>query len=168
MQKLHVAISHGSALPSCAFSVRPATCRGVVLLNGAGKIEDVQTAVEAPVSAALSDTEKEVLSAIDPEDFSSGDRTESASNASTSSSQPSASQSTSSQKPAPLTSSSKEQTSFMLSVLAPLATIAKRVAVYGSFIVTKQPARVKSVLQQVSFSCFLAASLCLCLHCGPS
>ena len=132
-----------------------AICRGVVLLNGAGRIEDVQTAVEAPVSAALSDTEKDVLSAIDPEDFgdsghTASGMTTSSSQASPSSSQASASQSTSSQKPAPLTSSSKEQSSFMQQVLAPLATIAKRVAVYGSFIVTKQPKRVKSVLQQVT------------------
>lgn len=143
--------------------VKPATCRGVVLLNGAGRIEDVQTAVEAPVSAALSDTEKDLLSAIDPEDFSSSGRSESASNASTSSSQPSASQSPSSQKAAPLTNSGKEQASFMSQVLAPLATIAKRVAVYGSFIVTKQPARVKSVLQQVSFSYTFRASQCFCM-----
>lgn len=149
-----------STAQSC--EVRSALCRGVVLLNGAGRIEDVQTAVEAPVSAALSDTEKSVLSAIDPEDFSSSERSESASNASTSSSQPSAAQSPSSQKAAPLTNSSKEQTSFMSQVLAPLATIAKRVAVYGSFIVTKQPARVKSVLQQVGSSCILFASQCFC------
>ena len=132
-----------------------AICRGVVLLNGAGRIEDVQTAVEAPVTAALSDTEKDVLAAIDPQDFSDSGHTASgmttsSSQASTSSSQASASQSTSSQKPAPVTSSSKEQTSLIQQVFAPLATIAKRVAVYGSFILTKQPKRVKSVLQQVS------------------
>ena len=39
-------------------------------MNGAGRIEDVQTAVEAPVAAALSGTEKETLAAIDPDDFS--------------------------------------------------------------------------------------------------
>lgn len=122
-------------------------CRGVVLLNGAGRIEDVQTAVEAPVAAALSTSEKDVLSQIDPEDFSnsSSDTTLSAP------AQSSASQSASPQKAAPMTSSSKEQSSFMQQVLAPLATIAKRVAVYGSFILTKQPGRVKSVLQQVPF-----------------
>lgn len=144
-----------------------AVCRGVVLLNGAGRIEDVQTAVEAPVAAALSDTEKDVLAAIDPQDFSDSGHTASGmttsgSQASTSSSQASPSKSMSPQKPAPLTSSSKEQTSLMQQVLAPLATIAKRVAVYGSFIVTKQPKRVKSVLQQVS-SDFL-----LCQNTQPS
>ena len=132
-----------------------AICRGVVLLNGAGRIEDVQATVEAPVSAALSDTEKDVLSAIDPQDFSDSSHTApgattSSGQASTSSSQASASQSKSPQKPAPPISSSKEQTSLVQQVLAPLATIAKRVAVYGSFIVTKQPKRVKSVLQQVT------------------
>ena len=134
-----------------------AICRGVVLLNGAGRIEDVQTAVEAPVSAALSDTEKDVLATIDPQDFSvsgqtASGTTNSTGQTSTLSSQASASQTSSSQKPAPPTSSSKEQTSLMQQVLAPLATIAKRVAVYGSFIVTKQPKRVKSVLQQVNLA----------------
>ena len=117
-------------------------CRGVVLLNGAGRIEDVQAAVEAPVAAALSSSEKEVLSAIDPEDFSSGSNT-STGQASTSSSQ----------KAAPMTKSSTEQISFLQQVLSPLATIAKRVAVYGSFLLTKQPSRVKQVLQQVSSTC---------------
>lgn len=131
-----------------------AACRGVVLLNGAGRIEDVQTAVEAPVSAALSDTEKDVLSAIDPQDFSdsshkaSGLTSTSSGQASTSSSQSSAS----SQKPASVKDNGKEQPSLVQQVLAPLATIAKRAAVYGSFIVTKQPKRVKSVLQQVTRS----------------
>lgn len=123
-------------------------CRGIVLLNGAGRIEDVQTAVEAPVAAALSSSEKDALSAIDPQDFEQMARA--ASGTTASSSQSLTSQSASSQKPAPLTKSSKEQSSFISSVLAPLATIAKRVAVYGSFILTKQPGRVKQVLQQVS------------------
>ena len=132
-------------------------CRGVVLLNGAGRIEDVQTAVEAPVAAALSSSEKDILSQIDSEDFSksTSDTTLSApSQSSASSAQSSASRSGSTQKPAPMANSSKEQTSFMQQVLAPLATIAKRVAVYGSFILTKQPGRVKSVLQQVCFRNF--------------
>ncbi len=129
-----------------------------MLLNGAGRIEDVQTAVEAPIATALSSTEKEVLAAVDPEDFGndghtasgmSAANTQSSASKSASSARSSPSQATTSQKAAPLTSSSKEQTSFMQQVLAPLATIAKRVAVYGSFVLTKQPSRVKQVLQQV-------------------
>lgn len=132
-------------------------CRGVVLLNGAGRIEDVQTAVEAPIATALSSTEKGVLAVIDPEDFSSDGHTASGMTApkaqlptSTSASQGSASQT---QKPGPLSESSKEQKGIIQQVLAPLATIAKRVAVYGSFILTKQPSRVKQVLQQVCWLC---------------
>ncbi len=126
------------------------TCRGVVLLNGAGRIEDVQTAVEAPVAAGLSSTEKEVLAAIDPADFSDAGHTASGMTRQDSAFRSeSSSQSSASQTAAPLTKSSKEQTSFLQQVLSPLATMAKRVAVYGSFILTKQPSRVKQVLQQV-------------------
>ena len=137
-------------------------CRGVVLLNGAGRIEDVQTAVEAPIATALSSTEKGVLAVIDPEDFSSDGHTASGMTApkaqlptSTSASQGSASQT---QKPGPSSESSKsesskEQKGIIQQVLAPLATIAKRVAVYGSFVLTKQPSRVKQVLQQVCWLC---------------
>lgn len=129
---------------------RERTCRGVVLLNGAGRIEDVQTAVEAPVAAGLSSTEKEVLAAIDPADFSDAGHTASGMTRQNSASRTnSSSQSSASQTAAPLTKSSKEQTSFLQQVLSPLATIAKRVAVYGSFVLTKQPSRVKQVLQQV-------------------
>lgn len=136
----------------------PELVKGVVLLNGAGRIEDVQTAVEAPIATALSSTEKGVLAVIDPEDFSSDGHTASGMTApkaqlptSTSASQGSASQT---QKPGPSSESSKsesskEQKGIIQQVLAPLATIAKRVAVYGSFVLTKQPSRVKQVLQQV-------------------
>ena len=134
----------------------------MVLLNGAGRIEDVQIAVEAPVAAALSDSEKDVLAAIDPEDFSASGHTASGMTSSrtqgSASSSPSPASSSASQQPAPLTKSSAEQSSFMQQVLAPLATIAKRVAVYGSFILTKQPGRVKQVLQQVRLAHLLAAS----------
>ncbi|DBA93112.1 TPA: hypothetical protein ACH3X2_003429 [Trebouxia sp. C0005] len=128
----------------------PDLVKGVVLLNGAGRIEDVQTAVEAPVAAGLSSTEKEVLAAIDPADFSDAGHTASGMTRQNSASRTnSSSQSSASQTAAPLTKSSKEQTSFLQQVLSPLATIAKRVAVYGSFVLTKQPSRVKQVLQQV-------------------
>ena len=121
-----------------------------MLLNGAGRIEDVQTAVEAPVAAGLSSSEKEVLAAIDPADFSDAGHTASGMTRQDSASRSnSSSQSSASQTAAPLTKSSKEQTTFLQQVLSPLATIAKRVAVYGSFILTKQPSRVKQVLQQV-------------------
>ncbi|DBB12732.1 TPA: hypothetical protein ACH3X3_005508 [Trebouxia sp. C0006] len=128
----------------------PELVKGVVLLNGAGRIEDVQTAVEAPVAAGLSSTEKDVLAAIDPADFSDAGHTASGMTRQDSASRSeSSSQSSASQTAAPLTKSSKEQTSFLQQVLSPLATVAKRVAVYGSFILTKQPSRVKQVLQQV-------------------
>eukprot|EP00891_Asterochloris_glomerata_P008165 jgi/Astpho2/8165/e_gw1.00120.97.1_t len=41
------------------------------------------------------------------------------------------------------------QTSLIQAILSPIATLAKRVAVYGSFVLTKQPSRIKSVLNQV-------------------
>lgn len=128
----------------------PELVKGVVLLNGAGRIEDVQTAVEAPVAAGLSSSEKEVLAAIDPADFSDAGHTASGMTRQDSASRSnSSSQSSASETAAPLTKSSKEQTTFLQQVLSPLATMAKRVAVYGSFILTKQPSRVKQVLQQV-------------------
>jgi len=162
-------------LPS---DVNAHTCRGVVLLNGAGRIEDVQTAVEAPVAAGLSSSEKEVLAAIDPADFSDAGHTASGMTRQNSASRSDASsQSSASQTAAPLTKSSKEQTSFLQQVLSPLATIAKRVAVYGSFILTKQPSRVKQVLQQVRFwssatpvaSCTAWPAACVTQQsvCGP-
>ena len=130
-------------------SISASSCRGVVLLNGAGRIEDVQTAVEAPVTAALKPEEKEALAAIDPDDFRSDGTFHNSAEASTS--KPSSQSGTTagarqSEAPAP---SSKQQSSLLQTVFAPLATIAKRVAVYGSFILTKQPGRVKQVLQQV-------------------
>ena len=143
----HVTVMRLDRLPSDSDAH---TCRGVVLLNGAGRIEDVQTAVEAPVAAGLSSTEKDVLAAIDPADFSDAGHTASGMTRQDSASRSeSSSQSSASQTAAPLTKSSKEQTSFLQQVLSPLATVAKRVAVYGSFILTKQPSRVKQVLQQV-------------------
>lgn len=129
----------------CSLHVTATCCRGCVLLNGAGRIEDVQTAVEAPVAAALSDTEKGTLAAIDPKDFSSlnaGSNQDTAK--ATASSQASASQAAST-----VPKSSKQQVTFWEQVTAPLATMAKRVAVYGSFMLTKQPSRVKQVLRQV-------------------
>ena len=113
------------------------------MLNGAGRIEDVQTAVEAPVATALTSQEKEALAAIDPEPLFTDDAAK-RTNAQASTSKPT------STNQAPVVKSSKEQSSFLQTVLSPLATIAKRVAVYGSFILTKQPGRVKQVLQQVS------------------
>lgn len=118
----------------------------MVLLNGAGRIEDVQTAVDAPVATALSSTEKQVLSAIDPDDFSKDSQPSTSKSASSA-------QSSASQTAAPLKKTTTEQPSLVKQVLAPLATIAKRVAVYGSFILTKQPSRVKQVLQQVLWGC---------------
>lgn len=119
-----------------------------MLLNGAGRIEDVQTAVEAPVAAALSDTEKGALAAIDPADFSSeGPNTASGMTKDTADARASRQASTS-QAAQPL-ASSKQQATFWEQVTAPLATMAKRVAVYGSFLLAKQPSRVKQVLRQV-------------------
>lgn len=120
----------------------PELVKGVVLLNGAGRIEDVQTAVDAPVATALSSSEKQVLSAIDPDDFSKDSQPSTSKSASSA-------QSSASQTAAPSKKRTTEQPSLVQQVLAPLATIAKRVAVYGSFVLTKQPSRVKQVLQQV-------------------
>lgn len=120
-----------------------------MLLNGAGRIEDVQTAVAAPVAAALTDTEKDALAKIDPEDFSKeGPSTAFSMTKSTADARASNPASTS-QAAAPMGNSSKQQTSFWEQVTAPLASMAKRVAVYGSFMLTKQPSRVKQVLRQV-------------------
>ena len=124
-------------------------CRGVVLLNGAGRIEDVQTAVEAPVAAALSDTEKETLAKIDPEDFSSEGLNTASGMTRDSANARGSDQASTSQPAAPLGKSSVQQATFWEQVTAPLATMAKRVAVYGSFMLTKQPSRVKQVLRQV-------------------
>ena len=124
-------------------------CRGCVLLNGAGRIEDVQTAVEAPIAAALSDTEKGTLAAIDPDDFSSQGVSTASGMTKDAASARSSSQASTSQAAAPTAKSSKQQATFWEQVTAPLATMAKRVAVYGSFMLTKQPSRVKQVLRQV-------------------
>ena len=120
-----------------------------MLLNGAGRIEDVQTAVEAPVAAALSGTEKETLAAIDPDDFSKQGVNTASGMTKDSANARSSSQASTSQAAEPSARSSKQQASFWESVTAPLATMAKRVAVYGSFMLTKQPSRVKQVLRQV-------------------
>ena len=126
-------------MPEQGLTSNLAVCRGVVLLNGAGRFEDVQTAVTAPLQASLSEQEGRALNALD------------------STSQ--AAQSVGvrpSVTPSPPNASSSDtagsQTSLLQTILSPIATLAKRVAVYGSFVLTKQPSRVKSVLNQVGIA----------------
>ena len=119
----------------------PAACRGVVLLNGAGRFEDVQTAVTAPLKASLSAQEGGALNALDSTAQAAQSR---GIRPSVTPSQPNSS---------PLDAAGS-QTSLLQTILSPIATVAKRVAVYGSFVLTKQPSRVKSVLNQVGTAVF--------------
>ena len=116
-----------------------AACRGVALLNGAGRFEDVQTAVTAPLQASLSEQEGGALKVLD----STAQAAQSGGvRPSVTPSQPNASPS----------DAAGSQTSLLQTILSPIATLAKRVAVYGSFVLTKQPSRVKSVLNQVGIA----------------
>ena len=115
-----------------------AACRCVVLLNGAGRFEDVQTAVTAPLQASLSQREGGALDALD----STAQAAQSGGVRPSVTSQPNASPS----------DAAGSQTSLIQAILSPIATLAKRVAVYGSFVLTKQPSRIKSVLNQVGIA----------------
>lgn len=116
-------------------ALHPDLVKGVVLLNGAGRFEDVQTAVTAPLQASLSQREGGALDALD----STAQAAQSGGVRPSVTSQPNASPS----------DAAGSQTSLIQAILSPIATLAKRVAVYGSFVLTKQPSRIKSVLNQV-------------------
>ncbi|KAK9830202.1 hypothetical protein WJX72_010275 [[Myrmecia] bisecta] len=99
----------------------PELIRGVVLVNAAGRFEDVKATVEAPLEAALTMAEKGAKAAL------GGSKEELLS----------------------VGTMPAEEKSMMQRMTEPVAQMARRAAVYMAFLAAKQPSRIKQVLQQV-------------------
>lgn len=117
----------------------PAVSRGVVLVNGAGRFEEVKATMEAGAEAAMNSTaSKEAFREATGVSSEMPGRTV-----------------TSASRSSPVVQSKKESPpakGFMESVLQPVQALAKRAAVYVAFIAAKQPSRIRQVLQQVYIS----------------
>ncbi|KAK9915016.1 hypothetical protein WJX75_003662 [Coccomyxa subellipsoidea] len=120
----------------------PDLVRGVVLLNSAGRFEEVKAEVEAQVEAALPDSEasdnlKEALrevASVEADRSMSEERAGSNGRASVS-------------KPP-----AEEQPTLVASLMDQVKTMALRGSIYASFFLAKQPKRIRQVLEQVYIS----------------
>ncbi|KAK9851146.1 hypothetical protein WJX84_012261 [Apatococcus fuscideae] len=136
----------------------PELVRGVVLVNAAGRFEEVKEAVEAPIEAALTGPERAgleaslelasdqaALSASEPvrEQRIKDTQRHSARWRHREDPDPGPS------KPFGLGSRPDASPSLMQRIVSPLKTMAMRTAVFASFIAAKQPSRIRSVLKQV-------------------
>lgn len=130
-------------------ALHPDLVRGVVLLNGAGRFEDVKTAVEAPVDAALSSPERAVKNTLEKQSGQQGPTEQKLSTGNGAGALARDDSSTASTASATSSKQNGNDQSMMQQLMNPVMTVAKRVAIFGSFMLTKQPARVRQVLNQV-------------------
>ncbi|KAK9844137.1 hypothetical protein WJX81_005602 [Elliptochloris bilobata] len=126
----------------------PDLVRGVVLVNAAGKFEDVKAAVVAPLEAALEGPQRDAARAPLREAAGLPSGTSDSDGAAAAAGRGAAAALRAGNSRREVVVAAAEQ-SLLARMLAPIKVLLGRGAVYGSFLVAKQPARIRQVLNQV-------------------